>query len=141
MENLRQQLVATALAWETAFGNAPAITSTLSEYDAAHMIGCNLEEYSKCMQGVTAVQKGYDFKFNGVRYQIKANRPSGKPNSNVSMVSKVSNYEWDYLIWVLYNKKYEIQEAWIWEVEAYAKAFDAIKRLSPDHYRQGKRLF
>jgi hypothetical protein len=92
------------------------------------------------MQGVTSVRKGYDFRFNGARYQVKANRPSGKPGSPVTLVGKAKNYEWDYLVWVLYNPQYEIQEAWLWEVSAYKTAFDLIIRLSPSHYRQGKRL-
>ena len=57
------------------------------------------------------------------------------------MVPKAQNYEWDKLIWILYNTEYEIQEAWEWDVEKYKKEFDAKKRLSPDDYRQGKKLF
>lgn len=140
MDYLRQQLVTTALAWERSFGNAPAITSTLSEYDAAMLIGCTQEQYSFAMKGMTAVRRGYDFIFNGARYQVKGNRPSGKPGSFVTMVPKATNYEWDFLIWVLYNQKYEIQEAWIWDVASYKNTFDHIKRLSPAHYRSGKKL-
>lgn len=140
MDYLRQQLVTTALAWERSFGNAPAITSTLSEYDAAILIGCTPEQYSLAMKGMTAVRRGYDFIFNGARYQVKGNRPSGKPGSFVTMVPKATNYEWDFLIWVLYNQKYEIQEAWIWDVASYKNTFDHIKRLSPTHYRCGQKL-
>lgn len=140
MDYLRQQLVTTALAWERSFGNAPAITSTLSEYDAAILIGCTPEQYSLAMKGMTAVRRGYDFIFNGAKYQVKGNRPSGKPGSFVTMVPKATNYEWDFLIWVLYNQKYEIQEAWIWDVATYKNTFDNIKRLSPTHYRSGNKL-
>ena len=139
-DSLRQHLVETVLAWEKAFGNAPSITSALSEFDAAQLVGCSLEEYSVTMQGMTSVQRGYDFIFKGARYQVKGNRPSGKPGSTVTWVPKVTNYEWDYLVWVLYNPQYEIQEAWLWEVPSYKSAFDSVKRLSPEHYRQGKRL-
>ena len=140
MNNLRSRLVDTVLAWERAFGNAPSITSSLSEFDAALLVGCSMEDYSASMQGMTSVQKGYDFKFNGARYQIKANRPSGKPGSFVTWVPKATNYEWDFLVWILYNPQYEIQEVWLWEVSEYKTAFDSVKRLSPSHYRQGKRL-
>jgi hypothetical protein len=140
MNELRQKLVETTLEWEHAFGNAPSITSALSEFDAALLLGCSLQTYSQAMLGVTAVRKGFDFEFNGYRYQVKGNRPSGKPRSFVTLVSKAKNYEWDYLIWVLYNPKYEIQEAWLWDVSAYKAAFDSVKRLSPEHYRKGKRL-
>lgn len=140
MNNLRQRLVETALAWESAFGNAPSITPSLSEFDAAQLVGCSIEKYSASMQGMTTVQKGYDFKFNGARYQVKGNRPSGKPGSFVTWVPKVKNFEWDFLVWIRYNQQYEIQEAWLWEVSEYRASFDLIKRLSPSHYLQGKRL-
>jgi hypothetical protein len=137
---LRRRLVAAALEWESAFGNAPSITSALSEYDAAILVGCSPEEYSSSMRGVTAVQKGFDFKRGTIRYQVKANRPSGKPGSFVTLVAKAANYDWDFLIWVLYNPKYEVQEAWMWDVVAYKEAFDSIKTLRPKHYRLGKSL-
>ena len=141
MNALRQSLVETVLAWERAFGNAPSITSALSELDAAQLVGCSIEEYSAAMQGATCVQKGYDFKFNGARYQVKGNRPSGKPGSFVTLVPKAKNYNWDFLVWVLYNQQYEIQEAWLWDVKTYRAAFHLIKRLSPAHYRQGTKLY
>jgi len=137
---LRQKLVETALEWEKAFGNAPPITATLSELDAALLVGCSIDHYSTCMQGSTAVQKGYDFFYSDARYQVKANRPSGKPGSFVTWVPKATNYDWDFLVWILYDQEYEIQEAWQWSVSAYREAFDSIKRLSPTHYRQGRRV-
>lgn len=140
MEELRGKLVEVTLAWESAFGNAPLITTVLSEFDAARLVGCSLEAYSSTMQGTSAVQKGHDFVFNGVRYQVKGNRPSGKRGSFVTWVPKATNYDWDYLVWILYNSLYEIQEAWQWEVADYVDAFDGIKRLSPAHLRQGKQL-
>jgi hypothetical protein len=140
MDQLRQTLVETALAWEKAFGNAPPITSTLSEFDAAVLVGCSINEYSTCMQGSTAVQKGHDFIYKGARYQVKANRPSGKPGSFVTWVPKATNYDWDYLVWILYNRQYHVEEAWLWTVGAYKEAFDSITRLSPEHYRLGRRL-
>src|SRR5207247_7547682 len=39
---------------------------------------------------------------NGLRYQIKACRPSGKPGSFITWVPKATNYEWDRLVWLLY---------------------------------------
>lgn len=137
---MRDRLVSMALEWEAAYCNAPAITSTLSEYDAGMLIGMSDEQYREAIKGTTAVQRGHDFIHEGVRYQVKANRPSGKPGSFVTLVSKASNYHWDQLIWVLYDRFYVIQEAWIWGVEEYREAFDDVKRLSPKHYRQGRRL-
>lgn len=92
------------------------------------------------MQGSTAVQKGHDFVFEGARYQVKGNRPSGKPGSVVTWVPKAKNYDWDHLIWILYDSRYRVQEAWQWDVDAYRKTFDAITRLSPAHLRCGARL-
>lgn len=140
MLELRRQLVETALSWEQAFGNAPHITAALSELDAALLVGFPVEEYSASMRGLTAVQKGYDFRFNGARYQVKANRPSGKAGSFVTLVPKAKNYDWDHLVWILYDCRYEVVEAWLWDVNSYIEAFDALTRLSPKHYRGGRKL-
>ena len=140
-EQLRNKLVEIALQWQERYGVAPSITSRISEYDAAMLVGMSENDYSAYMKDKTAVNKGSDFVFNNTRYQIKANRPSGKKGSFVTMVPKAANYEWDRLIWILYDKNYVIQEAWEWGVEEYKDAFDAIKRLSPDHYRKGRCLY
>ena len=140
-EQLRNKLVEIALQWQERYGVAPSITSTISEYDAAMLVGMSENDYSAYMKDKTAVNKGSDFVFNNTRYQVKANRPSGKKGSFVTMVPKAVNYEWDRLIWILYDKNYVIQEAWEWGVEEYKDAFDAIKRLSPDHYRKGRCLY
>lgn len=141
MSDLRNRLVETALEWERAFGNAPAITTALSEYDAAILVGLSEDEYAQSMQGATAVQRGFDFRHQGQRYQVKGNRPSGKPGSKVSWVPKATNYDWDYLVWLLYNPRYEIVEAWLWDVAAYKAAFHETTRLSPVHMRTGVCLF
>ena len=138
---LRNKLIDIALQWQESFGVAPSITSAISEYDAAMLVGMSEKEYSEYMKDKTAVSKGADFVFNNIRYQVKANRPSGKKGSFVTMVPKASNYEWDKLIWILYDKNYVIQEAWEWCVKDYILAFDNIKRLSPNHYRKGKCLY
>lgn len=140
MNDLRAGLVDATLAWERAYGNAPLVTTVLSEYDAAILVGHTDAEYADSMRGVTTVQKGFDFVFKGRRYQVKGNRPSGKPGSTVTWVPKATNYEWDFLVWILYDPRFVIQEAWQWEVEAYKKAFYEIKRLSPSHMRNGVNL-
>jgi hypothetical protein len=138
---LREQLIQVALEWQDRYGVAPQITTPISEYDAAILVGMSDDEYSHFMQDKTAVSKGSDFVHKGIRYQVKGNRPSGKPGSKITMVPKATNYDWDKLIWVMYDKYYEIQEAWEWDVNAYRVEFDAIKRLSPAHYRKGKCLY
>lgn len=139
--SLRNKLIDTALQWQERFGVALSITSAISEYDAALLVGMTENEYSDYMQDKTAVSKGADFIFNKTRYQVKANRPSGKKGSFVTMVPKATNYEWDKMIWILYDKNYVMQEAWEWCVKDYQAAFDGIKRLSPSHYRKGKCLY
>ena len=137
---LRERLVAIALEWQDRFGVASQITTSISEFDAAMLIGMLGDDYSAFMQDKTAVAKGSDFEFQGVRYQVKGNRPSGKPGSKISMVPKATNYDWDVLIWVMYDKNYVIQEAWAWDVDEYRSAFHTKKRLSPSDYRLGEKL-
>lgn len=141
MLTLRDQLVEVALEWQAKFGVAPQITTAISEYDVAMLVGMSESDYSDYMKDKTAVSKGADFIFNKIKYQVKANRPSGKPGSFVTMVPKATNYEWDKLIWVLYDKNYIMQEAWEWDVEDYKLTFNDKKRLSPDDYRNGKCLY
>lgn len=137
---LRKRMVSVALEWQDRYGVAPAITSVLSEYDAAILVGCAESDYRVGADIRTAVTKGYDFEFHGVRYQVKANRPSGKPGSPVTLVSKAKNYDWDRLVWILYSTPYEIEEAWLWEVEDYRAHFNDKERVRPADMRKGKRI-
>ncbi len=137
---IRDQLVAIALEWEREFTVAPAITSALSEYDAAKLLGCSENDYKQIMKGRTAVSRGADFVWKNQRYQIKANRPSGKKGSKVTKVGQARNYDWDILIWILYNERYELTEAWKWSRESYRTQFHAKKRLSPNDMRSGERI-
>lgn len=137
---MRETLVSVALEWERRYGVAPAVTSALSEYDAARLVGHSPESLSLDGVGRTAVTRGSDFKFEGIRYQIKACRPSGKPGSNITKVPKASNYEWDRLIWILYDREFHILEAWEWNVDAYRVEFHTTERLSPAMMRKGRAL-
>ena len=140
----RDELVSIALNWEQKYGVMPSITSTISEYDAVRLIGVDEKEISSIlnMPNKTAVTKGFDFKYNGIRYQVKANRPSGKRGSTVSKVANASNLEWDFLIWILYNTKFEIEEAWIWDVKQYSIRFpDRKQRIHPNDIREGVKLY
>jgi hypothetical protein len=140
-QTLRRILVTTAWSWQRRYGVAPPITAAVDEVDAAlELLGMPESEYRDQMQGPTAVSKGSNFALRGVRYQVKANRPSGKPGSRVTQVPKVRNYDWDVLIWILYDERYEIVEAWRWSRGRYRAAFARTKRLSPDDYRRGERL-
>lgn len=139
--DLRSRLVALALQWQERYGVAPAITSTLSELDAAMLLGMTEDEYQADCSNRSAVTRGFDFAFRGCRYQVKANRPSGRPGSFVTLVGKARNYDWDRLIWILYDRGYVIQEAWEWTADEYKSRFDAVSRLSPSHMRTGRCIF
>lgn len=139
---LRSRLVEIALRWQDCFGVAPQITSAISELDAAiQLIRMSEEEYRSECAGKTAVRRGYDFMHKNCRYQVKANRPSGGPRSRVTKVGKAKNYDWDKLIWILYDPNYILQEAWEWKVDKYRRRFEGVKDLRPKHMRQGWRLF
>lgn len=140
MQELRQNLIKVTLEWQRQYGVAPAITSTLSEYDAAKLIGMSDQDYAEYMCDRTAVSRGHDFIHNKIQYQIKAHRPSGKPGSFITNAGKARNYDWDILIWIRYNTEYEIQEAWAWTRETYISAFDSATRVSPIDMRKGQRL-
>jgi hypothetical protein len=102
--DLLKRLVQIALDWEEHFGVAPSITSVISEWDAATLVG--MEEKFYCEDGKlrTAVTEGFDFKWKDIRYQVTANRPSGKKGSPVTLVSqkteKMRSSGWDRLIWI-----------------------------------------
>lgn len=54
----RLRLVNLALIWQETYGVAPAITSTISEYDVAKLVGMSESEYSDYMRDKTAVARG-----------------------------------------------------------------------------------
>ena len=140
MDSLRRRLVDLALEWQQRYGVAPHITAALAEYDASRLLECPEDEYCSQMKTRTAVSRGHDFVFQGMRYQVKANRPSGKPGSFVTLVAKPKNYDWDFLIWILYDSFYRVQEAWLWEVQAYRDRFATQNRISPRDMRHGTPL-
>jgi len=140
---LRQQLVEVALQWERHYSVLPRVGDALSEFDAAMLVGHTPETFSKAMVGTSAVQKGFDFRWESTRYQVKHNRPSGKKGSKVTNAGNVTtNFEWDILVYVLYNEFFEIQEVWQWDAETYQKAFDSRsqKRISLKEMQKGKSL-
>lgn len=138
---LRSDLVRIALEWEQTFGVAPqGVTGAMAEFDAAMLTGHSPQSYSLEMQGATAVRRGFDFRYSGRRYQVKGNRPSGKPGSLVTRTGKPGNQDWDFFIWVLYDQNYTIQEAWRWDVDAFEAKLALLKRLSLRDLRGGARL-
>ena len=70
----------------------------------SRLVGHSPESFSVDCVGRTAVTRGVDFCHGGLRYQVKANRPSGGSGSFPSKVSKASNYDWDRLIWCAMTK-------------------------------------
>lgn len=140
-DDLRSRLVAVALEWQNAFGVAPHITNAVSEFDAAVLVGHSAESYSKDCVGRTAVTRGADFTHKGLRYQVKGSRPSGNRGSAVTKLGKAANYDWDRLVWLLYDMRYQLVEAWQWDAQAYKAAFDAQQYIRPPDMRRGRKLF
>lgn len=139
---LRARLVEDALRWAEQFGVAPGITGAISEYDAAvRIVGMTEEEYALDCRTHTAVTKGYDFTHNDRRYQVKANRASGKPGSNPTLLSKVSNHEWDILLWLRYDPGYVLQEAWEWPRDRFIRELGHKERLRPNDIRKGRCVY
>lgn len=140
MKDYRKSLIDIALAWEKDIGNFPKITSAISEYDAATMIvGMSHEQYASSMLGVSQVRKGFDFEFQGVRYQIKADRIGpgrGEPSAN----RKPSNWCWDKFIWIKYNDIFHPLEAWLWNVKDFRERFENFKSVRPKQLRLGLRV-
>lgn len=140
MSTLRTKLIGLALRWQRTYGVAPSITHTISEIDAATLKGMPLREYGAFMRGRSAVARGHDFVWKKIRYQVKANRPSGRRGSKVTLVGKPKNLKWDSLIWILYDREYRLQGAWLWRRERYRLRLHRKKRLSPDDLQRGRRL-
>ncbi len=139
-DQLRDLLVKVSLVWEKRFAVAPKITGDVAEYDAAKLKGTSLRTGNGRNVSDTAVKKGVDFRKGEEGYQVKGNRPSGKLGSPVTLVNKAKNYNWDKFVWILYDRDYNIQEAWEHSRDDYRKRFDNKKRLSPEDMRLGRRL-
>lgn len=140
--HLREQLVSASLEWGNYFGVAPSITTAISELDAALLVGMDEDDYCHGGQRRTAVTKDTDFIFKGIRYQVTANRPSGRNGSRVTWVKQKNEikrpFGWDRLIWILYDRFYVIQESWEFTADEYRNKFGLATRLGPDHMRQGR---
>jgi len=139
-EELRDLLIDVALEWEKRFAVAPRITADIAEYDAAKLVGTSLRIGKGRKETDTAVMKGCDFCKNKEKYQVKSNRPSGKPGSPVTLVGKASNFDWDKLVWILYDREYNIEEAWEFTNDQYRRLFELKNRISPQDMRKGSKL-
>lgn len=139
-DQLRDLLVQISLEWERRFAVAPRITDAIAEYDAAKLAGTSLRIGKGRRESDTAVTKGVDFRKGNILYQVKSNRPSGKPGSRVTLVGKATSFDWHRLIWILYEREYTIKEAWEFSSSEYIKLFESKKRLSPDDMRRGTKL-
>ena len=59
----------------------------------------------------------------------------------VTLVKGPPNLEWDRLIWILYDREYQLAEAWLWDVDAYRARLATLPRLRPVDLRLGTRLY
>lgn len=140
--DMRSRLAALSMAWEHRYGVAPPITSAISEYDAAMLIGLTDDEYASACVGRSAVTPGADFVHRGIRYQVKANRPSGRAGSTVTIISKPRNLGFDVLVWVLYCPDFSIDEVWTVDVVTFERELHREIYLRPARLRAvGTRLY
>jgi hypothetical protein len=137
---LRDLLVKVSLEWEKRFGVAPRVTCDIAEFDAARLVGASLRLGNGRCSADTAVTNGVDFRKGSEHYQVKSNRPSGKPGSKVTLVGKATNYNWNKLVWILYDKFYNIEDAREFNCDKYKLFFESKKRLSPDDMSLGTKL-
>ena len=140
-DQLRDLLVQISLEWERRFAVAPQITASIAEYDAAKLAGTSLRIGKGRKESDTAVTKGVDFRKGDVFYQVKSNRPSGKPGSKVTLVGKATSFDWHKLVWILYDQEYNIEEAWEFTRNKYRQLFELKKRISPEDMRKGTKLY
>mgnify|MGYP003976759481 CR=1 FL=1 len=115
MPSLRDQLVNSTLEWREKYGNAPTITQSISEYDAARLIGMSEEEYS---ERTIDSRRRFNFIYKKKRYQVHGTRQFSQLPESVAIEKKTIKYGCNYFIRVLYNKSYEIQEAWLWDINS-----------------------
>jgi hypothetical protein len=104
------------------------------------LIGHTPESLSLDCVARTAATRATDFCHDGLRYQVKACRPSGKRGSTVTWVPKATTFEWDLLIWILYDREFRVVEAWEWALDRYRAEIEPIKRVNPGHMRAGRSL-
>jgi len=140
-DQLRDLLVQISLEWERRFAVAPQITASIAEYDAAKLVGTSLRIGKGRKESDTAVTKGVDFRKGSILYQVKSNRPSGKPGSEVTLVGKAKSFDWHKLVWILYDRKYNIEEAWEFNRNQYRELFRSKKRISAEDMRKGTKLY
>ena len=73
--DLRRRLVEIALQWQECFGVAPAITSVVSELDAARLVGMPDDEYCAGGADRTFVTKRLRFQIQGLPIPSKGQSP------------------------------------------------------------------
>ena len=57
-------------------------------------------------------------------------------------MGKAGRYDdWDKLVWLLYDNKFNLREGWLWDCRAYRRNFDALPRVRPAHMRKGHQVW
>jgi hypothetical protein len=140
MLRLRDRLIHSILEWQEKYGNAPHITPTISEYDAARLVGMSEEEYAQRERGRTPASRKFNFIYKEKRYRVFGSRQFSEGPGRAVIHKKPTNYEWDYFICILYNRPYVIEEAWLWNVASFEEYFDQNDRMPLNDMRSGQRL-
>ena len=139
-ETRRTLLVAMAFDWERRFGIATVPLSKISEHDVCRLLGLPDEIWALDGQRVVRLTDGH-VTLGKVRARVNADRSDVRPASWLTLVAHSSGAGWDKLFWMLYDKEYELCEAWELPIVDPDQDFDERLRLTPADMRQGRRLF
>jgi hypothetical protein len=139
VESLRDRLCEVASKWEEKYRARLSIISAIAEFDAARIIGLSEEEYVERERGG---RFSSGFIFREMRYRVMGTQRKElgeRPGSTV-IHKKPTNYDWDYLIWIRYNKLFVIEEVWRWNVVAYKEYFHQRDSMTLNDMRLGENL-
>lgn len=139
-ETSRPRLVEMAFDWERRFGVAPVPLSWISEYDVVRLLGLFDDSFAFHCVRFMVVTDG-DVTVGKTRFSVNADRPDVRPAAYLTQVAHSSGYGWDKLYWMLYDKQYELCEAWELPIFDRDQDLDERLRLTPADLRRGTRLF
>ncbi|MBF0438501.1 MAG: hypothetical protein HQL93_05195 [Magnetococcales bacterium] len=130
----RDTLVAAALEWQDRYRVSPINLSVIAALDAALLIGMSEEHYSLHMRNKKFMEsKDINFFFEKKSFIVKASRQA-------ALVPKAQHLEWDEIVFILYDARYDILGAWQMSREAYMTQCYHKERLSVEDYKTGQKL-
>lgn len=165
INEITDRLIKCSIEFENQTGIVPAVSSALSEIDAMIGIGMSEKDIFGYKIKQKTRQKGHDFEYRGLKYQVKVDRESIKEgfgpgkNKHNSLISPRG--EWDVLIWIEYDCDYKIISAYKWTKKDFKDKkikdenkktkkirhfnslkwmFDHNNGIRPQHIKQGNKI-